>query len=319
MKAIRIHNFGGAENLSLDEVEKPSPQPDEVLIKTAVAGINYADTMLRAGTYFFRPPLPFVPGFEAAGTIEEVGGEVENLAVGQRVLAKLTAGGYAEYAVAKAGQIVPIPDDLDFGRATALFVQGLTALGLLKNLQPGQTILVHAAAGGVGQLLVQLAKFRGAKVIGTASSVEKLEKVASLGADFGINYSEDDWTEQVLEATAGRGADLIIEMVGGEIGSRNVECLAEGGTMIIYGAATAQDFSISALALLAKSQTVRGYKLNSETPQALAVFTQQLMEHITEGRLKIMVQEFPLNQAAEAHRAMEGRKTMGKVVLTVGK
>jgi NADPH:quinone reductase len=317
MKAIRVHNFGGTENLSLDEIEKPSPRADEILVKTAVAGINFADTMLRNGTYFFRPPLPFVPGFEVAGTIEEVGSDVQNVQVGQRVLAKMTGGGYAEFAVTKANQVVAIPNELDFSRATALFVQGLTALGLLKILQPGQTILIHAAAGGVGQLLVQLAKLKGAKVIGTASSAEKLEKVTGLGADYGINYTEPNWSEQVLEASDGIGADLIIEMVGGEVGSQNLKCLAQGGTMIIYGAASAQDFQISALGLMAKDQTVKGYTLYSETQETLANFTGELMEHIINGRLEIMVQEFPLAQAAEAHRAIEGRKTMGKVVLTV--
>lgn len=317
MKAIRIHELGGAENLSLDEVEKPVPQPDEVLIKTVVAGINYADTMLRAGTYFFRPPLPFIPGFEIAGTIDEVGSEVKNRQTGQRVLARMGGGGYAEYAAAKANQIVPIPDDLDFETAVALFVQGLTALGLLKNLQAGQTILIHAAAGGVGQLLVQLAKLKGAKVIGTASSPEKLEKITNLGADFAINYTEADWTERVLEVTDGRGADLIIEMVGGELGSQNVKCLATGGTMIIYGAASAQDFSISAFGLMAKNQTVKGYTLYGETSSTLAAFTKELIEHITSGRLNVMVQKFPLDQAAEAHRAIESRKTMGKIVLSM--
>lgn len=317
MKAIRIYEFGGADVLRLDEIEKPQPAADEVLVKTATAGINYADTMLRAGTYLVRPQLPFTLGFEVAGTIEAIGSEVGNLQVGQRVLAKMTGGGYAEYAVTKANQIVPIPDELDFGRATALFVQGLTALGLLRNLQAGQTILIHAAAGGVGSLLVQLAKIKGAKVIGTASSAEKLEKVNGLGADIGINYTEANWTEQVLQATENKGADLIIEMVGGEIGAQNINCLAERGTMMVYGAASGKDFTVSALGLLAKNQTVKGYTLYSETPQSIAAFTQELLQQIGAGHLQVMVQEFPLAQAAEAHRAIEGRKTMGKVVLTI--
>ena len=317
MKAIRIHEFGGSENLRVDEVEKPTPGADEVLIKTAAAGINYADTMLRQNKYMFSPELPFTLGFEVAGTIEAIGSNVQHLTIGQRVLATIRGGGYAEYAIADWRTIVPIPDDLDFGKATALLVQGLTAVGLLADLKSGQTILIHAAAGGVGSLLVQLAKHKGAKVLGTASTAEKLEKVASLGADVGINYTEADWTDEVLAATDGKGADLIIEMVGGEIGRQNFKCLATGGTMTVYGAASGEDFQISALNLLFKMQTVKGYNLNFETRENMAAFTKELMSHIAENRLEVTVTEFPLEQARQAHDALEGRKTMGKVVLTV--
>jgi len=288
---------------------------DEVLIKTAAAGINYADTMLRQNKYLFSPSLPFTLGFEVAGTIEAVGESVQNLKVGQRVLATMRGGGYAEYAAADWRTIVPIPDELDFGKATALLVQGLTALGLLADLKQGQTILIHAAAGGVGSLLVQLAKHKGAKVLGTASTTEKLEKVASLGADVGINYTESDWTDEVLAATDGKGADLIIEMVGGEIGRQNLKCLATGGTMTVYGAASGEDFQISALSLLGRMQTVKGYNLNLETRENMAAFTKELMSRITENRLEVIVNEFPLEQAQAAHDALENRKTMGKLVL----
>jgi len=317
MKAIRIHEFGGAENLRLDEIEKPVPGADEVLIKTAAAGINYADTMLRQNKYLFTPPLPFTLGFEVAGTVEAIGANVQNLKVGQRVLATVRGGGYAEYAVADWRTIVPIPSGLEFGKATALLVQGLTALGLLADLKSGQTILIHAAAGGVGSLLVQLAKHKGAKVLGTASTAEKLEKIAGLGADVGINYSESDWTDQVLAATDGKGADLIIEMVGGEIGKQNFKCLATGGTMFVYGAASGEDFQISALSLLGRMQTVKGYNLNLETRENMAAFTKELISNIAENRLQVIVNEFPLERAKEAHDALEGRRTMGKVVLTV--
>lgn len=317
MKAVRIHEFGGADNLRIDEIDIPMPKDDEVLIKTSAAGINFADTMLRQNKYLFSPSLPFTLGFEVAGMIEAVGGNVKHLQIGQRVLATIRGGGYAEYAVANAQTTVPIPDNLSFAEATAMLVQGLTAVGLIQDLQAGQSILIHAAAGGVGTLLVQLAKIRGAKVIGTASSAEKLEKVANLGADAGINYTEDDWPEQVQQATDGTGANLIIEMVGGEIGRRNFECLAMKGTMMVYGAASGEDFKISALSLLGKMQTVRGYNLNLETQENMVKFTRELMGYIAEGRLKISVTEFPLEQAAEAHKALEARKTTGKLVLTI--
>ncbi|MEJ7618773.1 MAG: alcohol dehydrogenase catalytic domain-containing protein [Pyrinomonadaceae bacterium] len=180
MKAIRIHEFGGAEQLRLDDIAKPQPNGDEVLIRTAAAGINYADTMLRAGKYLFRPPLPFTLGFEVAGTVEAVGENVGGWQAGQRVLAMMRGGAYAEYAVANAAQVVPIPEGLSFGEATALLVQGLTACALLRDLRGGDTVLIHAAAGGVGSLLVQLAKQRGATVIGTASGADKLKKSPNL-------------------------------------------------------------------------------------------------------------------------------------------
>jgi NADPH:quinone reductase len=318
MKAIRIHELGGPEVLRLEEVEKPQVTAGSVLIKTEVAGLNYADTMLRKGTYLTRPSLPFTPGFEVAGRIEEVGAGVAGLRAGQRVMARLPGGGYAEYAVARAEQVTPVPDGLELGTATALLAQGLTALGLLKDLHAGQSLLVHAAAGGVGSLLVQLAKLKGAHVIGTASTTEKLEIVRGLGADAAINYTAADWPEQVRAATPnGAGVDLLIEMVGGEVGAQNVKCLAPGATMIVYGAASGKDFPISALSLLGKSLTVRGYTLYGETEATLAEFTRELMAHVKEKRLKVSVREFPLARAADAHQAIERRNTTGKVVLRV--
>ncbi len=316
MKAVRIHEFGGAENLRIDEIDKPTPGADEVLIKTAAAGINFADTMLRQNKYLFSPELPFTLGFEVAGTIEAVGEGVKHLQTGQRVLATIRGGGYAEYAVANASTVVPIPEKLGFGEATALLIQGLTAIGLLVDLKAGQTILIHAAAGGVGTLLVQLAKRRGATVIGTASNDEKLQKVAALGADFAINYTDTDWTEQVLEATGNNGVEVIIEMVGGEVGRQNLKILAIGGTLHVYGAASGEDFQISALGVLFNMHTVKGYNLNREKPENLVKYTGELMALIDEDLLQISVTEFPLEKAADAHKAIESRKTTGKVVLT---
>ena len=177
--------------------------------------------------------------------------------------------------------------------------------------------MIHAAAGGVGSLLVQLAKLKGARVIGTASTAEKLEFVKNLGADAIVNYTEANWTEQVLTATEGKGVDLLIEMVGGETGAQNIKCLAQGATMIVYGAASGRDFPISALGLMSKNLTVRGYTLYSETPETVEQFTRELMSHTKAGRLQITVQEFALADAAAAHRAVEGRQTTGKVVLAV--
>jgi NADPH2:quinone reductase len=317
MKAIRVHELGAADKLMLDEVETPVPQADEVLIKVAAAGINFADTMMRNGSYLTKPDLPLTLGYEAAGTIASIGAEVTNFTVGQRVLATAGSGGYAEYATAKAALTIAIPDELGYGESTALLIQGLTALGLLNEAKAGQTILIHAAAGGVGSLLVQLSKYKGLKVIGTASSEQKLQTVAGLGADLAINYSEDDWTDEVLQATGGKGADWIIEMVGGDIVAKNLEVLAKYGTMWVYGAASGEDFKVSVLSLINKNHIIRGYWLMNESIENRVRFTKELLEHFVTKRLQIQVTEFPLEQAAEAHRAIENRKTTGKVVLTV--
>ncbi len=315
MKAIRVHEFGGVEKLTVDELEKPSPKPGEILIKMAAAGVNYADVMMRGGNYLTKPPLPYALGFEVAGTVEEVGQRVEGLSVGDRVVASVLGGGYAEYATARAGGAVKIPDGLGFSEATALLVQGLTALGLLDQTKAGDSILVHAAAGGVGSLIVQLAKHKGLKVIGTASNTSKLEFVASLGADFAVNYSDADWTDEVLKATDGKGVDWIIEMVGGDIVGQNLKVLAKNGTMWVYGAASGEDFRVSVLSLMSKNHIVRGYWLTNETVENRVKFTRELLDHVAAGRLKIQVTEFPLEKAAEAHESIEGRKTTGKVVL----
>lgn len=315
MKAIRVNELGGADKLSLEDVEKPTPKADEVLIKVAAAGINYADTMMRSGNYLTKPDLPLTLGYEAAGTVEELGAEVKNLQVGQRVLATTSSGGYAEFATAKAATVIPIPAELGFSESTALLVQGLTALGLLNETKAGQTILIHAAAGGVGTLLVQLAKIKGLKVIGTASSEQKLQMVADLGADYAINYSEDDWTDEVLKATDGKGVDWIIEMVGGDIVAKNLQVLATYGTMWVYGSASGEDFKVSVLSLMPKNHIIRGYWLMNESVENRIKFTKELLENLGAGRLKIQVTEFPLEKAREAHEAIENRKTMGKVVL----
>lgn len=317
MKAIRVHELGGADKLTLDEVEKPVPEADEVLIKVAAAGINFADTMMRSGNYLTKPELPLTLGYEAAGTIEESGEEVKNLQKGQRVLATVSSGGYAEYATAKAFMTMPIPDELGYGEATALLVQGLTALGLLEETKAGDSILIHAAAGGVGSLLVQLAKHKGLKVLGTASNGQKLQIVTDLGADHAINYTESDWTDEVLKATEGNGVDWIIEMVGGSIVAKNLEVLGKNGTMIVYGAASGEDFKVSVLSLMEKNHRIQGYWLMNETTENRVRFTKELMEYLGAGQLKIQVTEFPLEKAREAHEAIEGRKTTGKVVLTI--
>jgi NADPH2:quinone reductase len=323
MKAIRIHETGGPEVMQLEELEIPTPKDGEILIKVAAAGINYADLAQRAGAYLTRTHTPMTLGAEVAGTIAALGPGVNSPAVGTRVVAACQ-GGYAEYTIAQASLVIPIPQGIDFVHAAALPVQGITAYQLLREsarLQPGESVLVHAAAGGVGTLAVQLAKLMGAgTVIGTASNADKLDLIRRLGGDVAINYTENDWVEQVKNATGDKGVDIILEMVGGEIAQQNLQCLAPFGRMVVYGAASGQIAQFSGIQLMYKNQAIIGYWLISQLrrPERIAQAVMELMQYLASGKLELVVgQTFPLAEAAEAHRAIAERKTKGKVVLLV--
>jgi NADPH2:quinone reductase len=321
MKAIRINETGGPEVMHLEEIETPTPKEGEVLIKVSAAGINFADLAQCQGAYLTRTRTPMTMGFEFAGTVMALGPGVSTPAVGTRVVA-FGEGGYAEYAIAQAGTSIPIPPNLDFAHAAAFPVQGITAYQLLREsarIQAGESVLVHAAAGGVGTLAVQLAKLMGAgTVIGTASNTSKLELARRLGADVTLNYTEDDWGEQVKRATGGKGADIILEMVGGKVAEQSLQCLAPYGRMVIYGAACGQIAQFSGVQLMYKNQAIIGYWLTSQMQRTdhIARAAMELIQYLIAGKLEIIVgQTFPLAEAAEAHRAIAERKTMGKVVL----
>jgi len=323
MKAIRINETGGPEVMHLEEIETPVPGEGEILIKVAAAGVNYADLAQRQGAYMTRTRTPMTLGIEVAGTVAELGPGVSTPAEGSRVVAFVN-GGYAEYAVAQATTVIPIPASLDFTRAAAFPVQGLTAYQLLResaHIQPGESVLVHAAAGGVGTLAIQLAKLMGAGIVaGTASNGSKLDLIRRLGADATINYTEDNWVEQVKDATRGQGSDIILEMVGGEIAEQSLKCLAPFGRMVIYGAASGKIAQFSGIQLMYKNQAIIGYWLTSQLrrPDRIAMAAMELMQFLASGKLQIIVgQTFPLAEAAQAHQAIAERRTMGKVVLLV--
>ena len=323
MKAIRIQETGGPEVMSLEEVETPTPHKDQVLIRVAAAGINFADLAQRQGAYLTRTRTPMTLGVEVAGTVVGHGPDVSAPPIGTRVIA-LTNGGYAEYSVAPASTVIPIPDTLDFARAAAFMVQGLTAYQLLResaHIQTGESVLVHAAGGGVGTLAVQLAKLMGAgQVIGTASSETKLELAHSLGADVTINYRQPNWVERVKDATQGRGADIILEMVGGENSTQSLQCLAPFGRMVIYGATSNEFAQFTGIQLMYKNQSIIGYWLTAwlQRTDRIAAAALELMQYLNSGQLQIIVgATFPLAEAAEAHRAIANRQTTGKVVLLV--
>lgn len=326
MKAIRIHETGGPEVMQMEDVTTPVPQEGQVLIKVAVAGVNYTDIMQRQGIYMSResqPRLPLILGSEVAGIIAAVGPGVTTLKEGMRVIA-LVNGGYAEYAIAPVNYVVPIPDTLDFTHAVAFLVQGITAYQLLNDcadLQEGESVLVHSAAGGVGVMAIQVARASGAKkVIATASNDEKLYLASQVGADVAINYTQADWTEQVLAATNQHGADVILEAVGGDIAEKSLLCLAPFGRMGVYGVASKRFAPFAGTQLMHKNQTVFGYWLTTQLQNQERIHTvlTELINLFSNGAIRPLVRDiFPLAHAADAHRAISERKTVGKVVLLV--
>ncbi|MGG3790868.1 quinone oxidoreductase family protein [Geobacillus thermodenitrificans] len=322
MKMVQFTEYGGPDVLEVKEVERPSPSGRHVLIEAEAIGVNYADTARREGRYVVPTPLPFVPGTEVAGVVREVGPDVQAIRPGQRVVALVESGGYAEFVAVDERAVVSLPDGMDVQQAAALPVQGLSAYHILKTmsrLEDGETVLVHAAAGGVGTLAVQLAKRFGAKtVIATASTEEKRELARRLGADVTIDYTQNDWTKAVMEATDGRGVDVALEMVGGGIFHQTLDCLAPFGRLVVYGMASGEMTRLNPARLMAKNWSVVGFFL----PQIMrkrALYEQSLREllhWVQEGSLELIIGGvYPLEQAAMVHELLQGRKTSGKLLL----
>jgi len=322
MKVVQLTEYGGPEVLKLVELEKPVPTGNEVLIEIKAIGVNYADTARREGKYVVKTPLPFIPGAEVAGVVVEVGDKVTTVLPGTRVVTLIESGGYAEFAIADERSLIPLPEPLDYRNAVALPLQGLSAYHILKTmgrLEKGETVLVHAAAGGVGTLAVQLAKLFGAgKVIATASTGEKLELAREMGADVLINYSEPDWEQQVLEATGGKGANVALEMVGGDVFHNTLKCLATFGRLVIYGVASGEQSRFYPSSLMARNQSVIGFFLPQimRKPELLQPSLVELLNYLAEGMLKLTIGDiFPLEEAANVHTIMQARKTKGKLIL----
>jgi NADPH2:quinone reductase len=322
MKAVRLTEYGGPEVLHLVEIDKPVPTGHEVLIEIKAIGVNYADTARREGQYVVKTPLPFIPGAEIAGVVAAVGEKVTTVKPGTRIVTLIESGGYAEYALANEKALIPIPEQLDFHTAVALPLQGLSAYHILKTmgrLEKGESVLVHAAAGGVGTIAVQLAKLFGAgKVIATASSKEKLALAQEMGADVLINYTEPDWEQQVLEATGGKGVNVALEMVGGDVFNKTVKCLATFGRLVVFGAASGEQGRFYPSSLMARNQSVIGFFLPQimRKPELLQPSLVELLTYLGAGKLKLTIGGvFPLEDAAKVHTLLQGRKTQGKLIL----
>ncbi|MCI0601116.1 MAG: zinc-binding dehydrogenase [Beijerinckiaceae bacterium] len=327
MKAIQMSRFGGPEVFERVEVPTPEPGPGQVLVRVRTAGVNLADTLMRENRYAMTPPIPSVLGSEAAGVIEGLGAGVAGPGIGTRVAAPLFAagnffGGYADYVAINADLVTPLPDALPFEDATALMVQGLTALYLTRQAPPkGKIVLVNAAAGGVGSILVQLARLAGAKtIIAGASTAEKLAFARSLGAGAGVDYTRSDWAETLRAAAGGAGPDIVYESVGGPVTAASLAALAPLGQLVVYGALNIQSFQIGVpelLGLIFKNQSLTGFALAPLlTQEGLKAGLAELFDLAVRGELKVTVGgTYPLGRAADAHRSLESRKTTGKLVL----
>ncbi|WP_110113345.1 NADPH:quinone oxidoreductase family protein [Bacillus sp. CGMCC 1.16541] len=323
MKAIQLTQYGGPEVLKVVELNRPTPSGYDVLIEVHAVGVNYADTARREGQYVVKTPLPFIPGAEIAGVVVEVGDNVTNLQVGDRVVTLIESGGYAEFALADARGVIPLPDALSYELAVALPLQGLSAYHVLKTmgrLEKGETVLVHAAAGGVGTIAVQLAKIFGAgTVIATASTEEKLTLAREMGADIVVNYTKDGWENNVLQATGGKGVDVALEMAGGDVFYKTLKCLATFGRLVIYGVASGEQSRFYPSSLMARNQSVIGFFLPQimRKRELLQPSLQELFTYVSDGRLKLTIGEvFAMEEAAHVHELMQSRQTKGKLVLT---
>ncbi len=320
MKAIRIHTPGGPEAMKLDDVPQPEAKAGEAVVKIDAAGLNYIDVYFRSGQY--KASYPLTIGMEAGGTVAAVGAGVSDVSVGDKVAYTGIPGAYAEYAAVPAARLVKLPAGLSTKHGAAMMLQGLTAHYLASSTYPlksGDTCLVHAAAGGVGLLLCQIAKLRGARVIGTVSTDEKAKLAREAGADDIILYTKQDFVAEVKRLTGGKGLQVVYDAVGKDTFEKGFDCLAPRGMMVLYGQSSGPVGAFDLQILNAKgSLFVTRPSLNHHiiTREELLQRTGELAGWIRDGKLKLRMElEFPLKDAAEAHRALEGRKTTGKVLL----
>lgn len=321
MKAIQITQFGGPEVLKIAETDIGQPQKGQALIRIEAAGINFIDVYQRRGTYPVK--LPYIPGLEASGVVEAVGEGVKNVKPGDHIAYVHSPGSYAEKNLVLAEHLIPLPSELSFEQGAAFPLQGMTAHYLLhefRKIQAGDIVLIHAAAGGMGLLLVQWAKHLGAKVLGTVSTEEKARIAKKAGADEIILYTKQDFVAEVHKLTQNHGADLIIDGVGKTTFSGNLEAGALRGNIVIFGAASGPADPIAPNALMKKSLTVSGGSLFNYllSTQELIYRANAVIEGIQKGWLKLHIDEvFPLVQAAAAHQKLESRSSVGKVLLRI--
>ncbi len=322
MKAIKIAGYGGADVLKISETEpKPSPAQGQVLVKISAAGVNFVDIYQRRGTYPVK--LPFIPGLEASGVVEAVGKNTRGARIGDLVAYTGHLGSYSEYTVIDAERLIKLPKELSFEQGAAFPLQGMTAHYLIhdfRKLKKGDTVLIHAAAGGVGRLLVQWAKHIGATVIGTVSTEEKAHAAREAGADHVILYSKQDFAAETKKFTDGRGADLILDGVAKSTFPGDLEAVALRGHIVVFGSSSGPADPVAPNSFGAKSISLSGGSLGNfiATRKDLLRRSTDVLNAVRAGWLKLRIDHvLPLDQAEKAHRLLEGRQTIGKIVLKV--
>lgn len=320
MKAVRVHEAGDVEKLIYEDVPTPSPASGQALVKIHAIGVNFIDIYHRTGLY--KVPVPFVPGSEAAGVVESVAGGAGLFKPGDRVAFAGPIGAYAEYCVVNEAQLVPLPNALDFEEAAAALLQGMTAHYLTYSTFPlriGETALIHAAAGGVGLLLTQMAKRIDAFVIGTVSTEDKADLAREAGANRVILYTKQDFEQEVKRITAGKGVDVVYDSVGLVTFEKSLNCLRRRGMMVLFGQSSGPVPPIDPNILNARGSlylTRPGLPAYTATREELQWRAGDVLKWVSEKHLKLRVDRvYPLKEAAEAHRALEARKTAGKVLL----
>ena len=320
MKAIQVSEVGGPEVLTLVDLPIPTPKPNEAVVQIKAAGVNFIDVYFREGRY--PAPLPFINGQEGAGVVTAVGSEVINVKPGDRVAYTGVLGSYAEYAAVPADRLVKIPEGLDFNQAAAAMLQGMTAHYLSHSTYPlhsGETALIHAAAGGVGQLLVQMAKKLGARVIATAGSAEKAQLARDAGADECIVYTEADFETETRRLTDGKGVHVVYDGVGKATFDKGLNVLRPRGYMVLFGGASGAVPPFDLLKLTQKGSlfvTRPSLAHYIATREELEQRSNDVMQMIVGGELKLRIHKtYPLAEAQQAHRDLEGRKTTGKLLL----
>lgn len=320
MKAVRVHITGGPEVLQFEEMALPEPKAGEVRVKIHAAGVNYIDTYQRSGLY--QVPRPFTLGQEAAGVVDALGADVTEVQIGERVAYASALGAYAEYALVPAWRLVHVPEEITAAQAAAVMLQGMTAHYLACDtfpLKPGDTALIHAAAGGVGLLLIQIAKLRGARVIGTMSTEDKALLAKQNGADEVILYTETDFEPVVKQLTDGKGVDVVYDSVGKTTFDKSLNCLRPRGVMVLFGASSGPVPSFDPQVLNAKGSLFLTRPMLAHYTANRTELLQRandLFDWMRAGKLHVRIDRtFPLYAAADAHRALQSRATKGKILL----
>lgn len=325
MRAVVCKEYAGPEAVVVEEVADPSPGPGQVVVDIRAAAVNFTDCLLTRDRYQVSAPLPFIPGSEFAGEVSAIGDQVDGVAVGDRVFAMSFVGGFAEKIAVDANGLRALPDGVEFAAAAGFYVTYATAYGALRfagEVRAGETVVVLGAAGGVGMAAVQLAKQMGARVIAAASSDEKVAACLEEGAEAGINYASESLKDKIKELTAGKGADVVIDPVGGDYAESAYRATGWGGRFVVVGFASGKIPSIALNLPLLKGSEIRAFNIapfSVKEPESMAAMNEELTAMLSDGRIRPRVsRRYSLDRAVEAMRAVEERRAIGKLVVEPG-